>query len=114
MSAGSFDGLSSLDPGLCEEANETESLVDRPRYCFVALRGWRESVLGFLEQRHAIPPLPADRRGKGEIQYRIDRLAENGVSVSRPELSAMHDIRIDGNDGAHPQGKKHRFTRANA
>jgi uncharacterized protein DUF4145 len=114
MSSGSFDCLSSLDQNLCEDGNEAERLVDSPRYCFVALRGWLETVLGFLERQHAIPPLPMDRQGKGEIQYRIDRLPENGVSVSRSGLSAMHDIRIDGNDGAHPHGKKHRFTRANA
>ncbi|HEY0802923.1 MAG TPA: DUF4145 domain-containing protein, partial [Steroidobacteraceae bacterium] len=64
--------------------------------------------------KHAIPPLPVDRQGKGEIQYRIDRLSESGVRITKSELSAMHDIRIDGNDGAHPQGKKHRFTRTNA
>jgi hypothetical protein len=114
MSSGGFDCLSSLDQNLCEDGNEAEGLVDSPRYCFVALRGWLETVLGFLERQHAIPPLPIDRQGKGEIQYRIDRLPENGVSISKSELSAMHDIRIDGNDGAHPQGKKHRFTRANA
>jgi Domain of unknown function (DUF4145) len=114
MSSGSFDCLSSLDQNLCEDGNEAERLVDSPRYCFVALRGWLETVLGFLEQHHAIPPLPMDRQGKGEIQYRIDRLPENRLRISKSELSAMHDIRIDGNDGAHPQGKKHRFTRANA
>ena len=114
MSSGSFDCLSSLDPNLCEDGNEAERLLDSPRYCFVALRGWLETVLGFLERQHVIPPLPLDRQGKGEIQYRIDRLPENGVSISRSLLSAMHDIRIDGNDGAHPHGKKHRFTRANA
>jgi hypothetical protein len=114
MSSGGFDCLSSLDPNLCEDGNEAERLVDSPRYCFVALRGWLETVLGFLERQHAIPPLPMDRQGKGEIQYRIDRLPENGVNISRSGLSAMHDIRIDGNDGAHPHGKKHRFTRANA
>lgn len=114
MSRGGFDCLSSLDQNLCEEGNEAESLVDSPRYCFVALRGWLETVLRFLERKHAIPPLPVDRQGKGEIQYRIDRLSENGVGISRSELSAMHDIRMDGNDGAHPQDKKHRFTRPNA
>ena len=114
MSSGGFDCLSSLDQNLCEDGNEAERLVDSPRYCFVALRGWLETVLGFLERQHAIPPLPMDRQGKGEIQYRIDRLPENGVNISRSGLSAMHDIRIDGNDGAHPHGKKHRFTRANA
>jgi hypothetical protein len=114
MSSGGFDCLSSLDQNLCEEGNEAESLVDSPRYCFVALRGWLESVLRFLEQKHAIPALPVDRQGKGEIQYRIDRLSDHGIRISRSELGAMHDIRIDGNDGAHPQGKKHRFTRANA
>jgi hypothetical protein len=114
MSSGGFDCLSSLDQNLCDEGNEAESLVDSPRFCFVALRGWLETVLRFLEQKHAIPVLPVDRQGKGEIQYRIDRLSEHGIRISRSELGAMHDIRIDGNDGAHPQGKKHRFTRANA
>ena len=36
------------------------------------------------------------------------------MTVSTIELAAMHDIRIDGNDGAHPVLKKHRFVRANA
>jgi hypothetical protein len=115
MSAGSFDGLSSLN--LSEGGNEAEKLATTsPQYSAVAFRAWLETVLDFLDKKHFIGQLPVDHQGKGAIAKRIERLPES-INISRAVLKAMDDVRLEGNEAAHPKrgiNIKHRFTLSGA
>jgi hypothetical protein len=107
VSSGSFAALQDLDPYLAITANDAEALRDWPRYSLMALRGWLEYLLAYLEHEHSIPKAELDR---GELKYRINRLPEHDVNISGDLKKALDDIRIYSNGPAHPVGKERFFT----
>jgi uncharacterized membrane protein len=108
-----FDRLFSIERELAERGNKAEKYcINDPEQSLLALRGWFEFLLKFLESKHSIPPLA--NSGEGEAKERINRLNRFGAALTQSQLNALHYIRMASNKAAHPAKNLAFFTAANA
>lgn len=115
MTSGTFDRLTSIEPAIAKKGNEAEEFLGKPEYCLLALRGWLEELLLYLERRHSIrDEVPAEaRQGEGENNFRINRLRDRGV-ISEDVAEELHHVRRDSNKAAHSSKHKLFLTQRNA
>lgn len=113
----SFDFLAAIDKKIADSANEAEQkAAEDAEYSLFKLRTWLERVLKFLDTHHNIPPIRRGEipNGQGENEYRINRLKDFGVSISRWEIDQLDAVRMSSNKAAHADEHLGFFTESNA